>query len=86
MEVQLSHSEFWSEVQLAHSWCELQMSHFFIMLPGIVSVKVHSCQDQLSQASAVHLAEDGHFEMHSDLEIKLSTTRIVSDLRKYVCK
>jgi hypothetical protein len=39
------------------------------MPPGVKSFEVHCCEDLLTQASAILVAEDFHFSMHSDLEM-----------------
>jgi hypothetical protein len=46
------------------------------MPPDVTSVKVHYCEDQLTQALPIHLAEDGHSEIYSDLEMKLLVMRM----------
>jgi hypothetical protein len=43
---------------------------------GVTSVKVHYCEGQLTQASAIHLSEDCHFKRHFDLEMQPLATRV----------
>ncbi len=76
--MQLAHSELLSEMQLAHSELlgEMQLAHSNLMPPGVTSAKVHSCGDQLTWASPIHLAEDCYSQMHSDLEIKQLATQM----------
>jgi hypothetical protein len=55
---------------------ELRLSHSNVMSPDVMSIEVHYCEDQLTQALPIHLAEDGHSEIYSDLEMKLLATRM----------
>ncbi len=48
---------------------------FAVMLPVMVSVEIHICRDQLTQAFALCLVEDCYFQMHDDLEMKLLLTQ-----------
>ena len=45
------------------------------MLPVVATVKVDICCDQLTQEFALCLVEDGYFQMHFDLEMKLLSTQ-----------
>ena len=69
------------EVRLSCSMLsELWLSHSNVMPPGLTSVEVQNCEDRLTQALPIHLAEDGHSEIYFDLEMKLLATRMCDQM------
>jgi hypothetical protein len=59
---------------------ELLLSHSNVMPPGVLSVEAQNCEDRLTQALPIHLAEDGHSKIYFDLEMKLLTTRMCDQM------